>query len=90
LQIFHLAIFPVYSVFVDAEETTATVIARIPVELKQELVERARDHDRSLSGEMRVLLRGALQSERDGGRGREDFSPPSLRGPGPTTEEGAA
>ena len=42
------------------EPTSATVIARIPVALKQELVERAHEHDRSLSGEMRVLLRAGL------------------------------
>ena len=49
------------------ETTTATVIARIPVELKRELVARAREHDRSLSGEMRVLLRASLKADRQAG-----------------------
>jgi plasmid stability protein len=41
-------------------ETAATILARVPVELKRELERRAREHDRSVSAELRVALREHL------------------------------
>jgi hypothetical protein len=44
------------------ESSTEVLFARVEPALKQEFVERARKHGRSLSAEMRVLLRGATMT----------------------------
>ena len=45
-------------------EDSTTLVARVPIELKRELLDSAREHDRSLSGQMRVLLRDSLEREK--------------------------
>jgi plasmid stability protein len=53
---------------VESQSSTVAVITRVPREMKQELVDRALEHDRSVSAELRVMLRGALRAERQGSR----------------------
>jgi len=42
-------------------EGTTTLVARVPIELKRELLDSAREADRSLSAETRWLLRDSLE-----------------------------
>jgi hypothetical protein len=42
-------------------ELTAPVLVRVPVETKLALIERARENERSLSGELRVLITEQLE-----------------------------
>jgi hypothetical protein len=44
-------------------EETAAVLVRVPVEAKAALIEQARQRERSLSGEVRVLLTAALERD---------------------------
>ena len=57
-----------------SEETSALVV-RVPHETKQTLIEQARSHGRSLSGELRLLLGAALERERAAGAPDQEARP---------------